>query len=220
MGVHRRLVGFLNTTFYDNEYAFRCTIAGLSMALLGENVDRACWAIGSGGAGQSLFATLIRNAINPMRGFFDCTSLYLDDELRKTLEHIVGYCVLAAQEGAEGGSANIRNIRQGIYKKIRPGDPISCRLPYAKSSKMVSTRWMLRFELNQALTFHNVKEEQRGSIYRRSLVIKMNAKFLPSEWYNALPIEIKDTKGVFSKDAALKKFIEPEGIGCILQAYI
>ena len=48
----------------------------------------------------------------------------------------------------------------------------------------------------------------------------MKAKFIPSEEYNALSLEIKDTKGVFSKDAALKKFIEPEGIGCILQAYI
>ena len=99
---HRRLVGFLNTTFYDNEYAFRCTIAGISMALLGENVDRAFWTIGSGGVGQSLLTTLIRNAISPMRGFFDCTSLYLDGELRKTMGHIVGYFVLTAQEGTEG----------------------------------------------------------------------------------------------------------------------
>ena len=90
MGVHRRLVGLPNTTFYDKEYAFRCTSAGLSIALLDGNVDRACWTIGSGGVGQSLFATLIHNAINPMRVFPECTSMYLDDELRKTLEHIVG----------------------------------------------------------------------------------------------------------------------------------
>ena len=69
------------------------------MALLGENVARAFWPIGSGGVGQSLFTTLIHNAINPTRGFFDCTSMYLDDELRKTLERIIGYCVLTAQEG-------------------------------------------------------------------------------------------------------------------------
>ena len=67
---------------------------------------------------------------------------------------------------------------------------------------------MLRFELNQALTFHNVKEEQWGSIYRRSLVIKMKARFIPSEEYNELPLDIKSTKGVFPKDDTLKKFLE------------
>ena len=36
----------------------------------------------------------------------------------------------------------------------------------------------------------------------------MEAEFLPAEEYNALPLEIKDTKGVFAKDDTLKKFLE------------
>ena len=43
--------------------------------------------------------SLIRNEMSPMRGFFDFTALYLDDELRKTLEHLIGFKVLTAQEG-------------------------------------------------------------------------------------------------------------------------
>ena len=207
-GAVGRLRAFLDTTFYDNAYALKCTIAGISIALVGENVDRAFWTIGGGGVGQSLFTTLINSALSPMHTFFDCTSLYQDDELRKTLEHIVGYKVLTSQEGTEGGIASIRNLRQGLYKKICSGDPISCRLPYAKSSKMVSTRGMLRFELNQPLTFNNVKEAQWDSIYRRSLVMRMKGKFIPAEEYRSLSEEQRQKSGFFIKGDTLKSFLE------------
>ena len=95
-----------------------CTIAGIALALMGQNVDRAFWSIGKGGVGQSLLSTLIHNAISPMRGFFDCTSLYMDDELRKTLGNSVGFCVNTAQEATEGGAGNLRNLRQDLYKKL------------------------------------------------------------------------------------------------------
>ena len=72
-----------------------------------------------------------------MHAFFDCASLYQDDELSKTLDHIVGYKVLTAQEGAEGGGVNIRNIRQEIYNEMCSGGPISRRHPYAQRSKVV-----------------------------------------------------------------------------------
>ena len=36
----------------------------------------------------------------------------------------------------------------------------------------------------------------------------MKANVPPSEEYNALSLEIKDTKGVFARDGALKKFLE------------
>ena len=135
-----RLMRFLNSSFYDNSYAMTCTIAGLGLALVGENVDRDFCIIWPGGAGRSLFTSLLRNSLRSMRGFFDCTSLYLDDEVRNTLEHIVGYCVLTSLEGADGGSTNLRNPRQDSRKKIFAGGggPISRRLPYAKTSKMVS----------------------------------------------------------------------------------
>ena len=66
--VNRRLHEFISKTFYDNEYAMRFTFAGLAMAILGENVGRAFWTIGSDGVGKSLLTTLIHNAMNPMRG--------------------------------------------------------------------------------------------------------------------------------------------------------
>ena len=113
-----RLSAFFGIASYSNSEAVSCTISGLSIALIGENADRAFWTIGPGGVGQSLFTSLIHNAMAPTHGFFDCAALYLDDELRKTLEHLIPFKILTAQEGTEGGSAIIRNLRQYLYRKI------------------------------------------------------------------------------------------------------
>ena len=110
---HARAVKFLESTFCDNAWALQCTIAGISLALLGENVDRAFWTIGGGGVGQSLFTTLINNAISPMHGFFDCSALYMDGELRKFLEQMVGLRVWTAQEATEGGTEK-KSLRQDL----------------------------------------------------------------------------------------------------------
>ena len=122
------------------------------------------------------------------------------------MEHIIGYRLLTAQEGTEGGCANLRNLRQDLYKKICSADPISRRLPYAKSSKMVSLRGMLRFELNQPLTFNNVRGEQWGSIYRRSLVVKMKAKFTPLSEYDAIRSVDKEDMGSSPSATRLSRF--------------
>ena len=62
--------------------------------------------------------SLIQNAMAPTRGFFDCGALYFDDELRKTSDHLIPFKILIAQEGAEGGSASIRNLRHDLYKDM------------------------------------------------------------------------------------------------------
>ena len=67
---------------------------------------------------------------------------------------------------------------------------------------------MLRFELDQPLTFNNVREETRGSIYRWSLVVKMKGKFLPPSEYAALDIDNKEQMGIFVKGDTLEPFLE------------
>ena len=147
---YARVVKFLETTFCNNAWALQCTIAGISLALMGENVDRAFWTIGGGGVGQSLFTTLINNSISPKSGFFDFSALYMDGDVRKFLEQLVGPRAWTAQEATEGG-AEKRILRQDIYKKIGSADPISRRPPYAKSTKTMSIRGMVRFEINKPL---------------------------------------------------------------------
>ena len=46
-----RLRDFLQTTFCNNGWALKCTIAGIALALMGEDVDRAFWSIGEGAFG-------------------------------------------------------------------------------------------------------------------------------------------------------------------------
>ena len=89
-----RLGGFLNIAFCDNPYSLTCAIAGLGVDIVGGNVDMDFRSIRPRGVGQSLFTSLIRNSLCPTRGLFGCTSLYLDGEIRQTIEHIVGYRVL------------------------------------------------------------------------------------------------------------------------------
>ena len=133
--------------------------------------------------------------------------MYCDDELGKDLGHTVGYCVLTAQEGPEGGSTNLRNPRREIRKKIFSGNTISRTPAYAKNSKMVRIRGMLRFVPNHPLTLNNVKEDQRGSFYRRSLVVKMKGKFPPPAEYAALDIDGEERMGIFAKGDTLKPFL-------------
>ena len=123
------MVEFLESTFCDNAWPLQCTIAGLSIALLVGNVDREFWSIGGGGVGLPLSTTLINNAIHPTHAFFDCDALYMDDELRKFLEQLVGRRVWTSQEATEGGTGNLKNLRQDLYKKICSPDPISCLTP-------------------------------------------------------------------------------------------
>ena len=93
-------------------------------------------------------------------------------------------------------------------KKICSADPISCRLPYAKSTKMVSVRGMLRFELNRPLTFANIEEPNWDSIFRRSLVIEMKAMFFPAVEFGKIPVERREAAGNSLKGDTLKKFPE------------
>ena len=65
---------------------------------------------------------------------------------------------------------------------------------------MVSARGILRFGLSQPLTFNNVKEAQRDSIYRRSLAIQMKGKFIPAAEYRSLSDEQRAKSGVFIKE--------------------
>lgn len=69
-----------------------------------------------------------------------------------------------------------KSLRQDLYKKICSSDSISFRPPYAKSTKILSPRCSVRFEINGVLVSSNVKEESWDIIYRRSLVIAMKEK--------------------------------------------
>ena len=66
----------------------------------------------------------------------------------------------------------------------------------------------MRFQKSQVPSLRNAHEEHWASIYRRSLVVKMKAKFIPVEEYDAISAEMKRGTGVFPKGDGLEKFLE------------
>ena len=91
---------------------------------------------------------MINNASYPKHGFFDCAAMYQDDEMRQYVDLLAPFCVWTAQEGTDGGSEKIKNIRRDLYKKFCPCDPMAARLPYAIATKQVPLCGFLRFGLN------------------------------------------------------------------------
>ena len=82
------------------------------------------------------------------------------------------------------------------------------RPPYAIATKMIPLIGFLRFELNRPMKFANITESSWGSIYRRSLVIKLRGKFAPKS-------EIRGLPGVFAKDDTLKEFLESKSAASV-----
>ena len=111
----RKVWAFLAQTFWGNREALICTYGALCRALMSLNVDRAIWALGRGGVGQSLFTSLIDSAIFPRHGYLDPSVFFQDEELRRQLPLLSHFLVWTSQEASEGGAAS--KLRQDLYKK-------------------------------------------------------------------------------------------------------
>ena len=85
---------------------------------------------------------------------------------------------------------------------------MASRLPYAIAKKQVRIRWFRRFGLNKPLKFTDVKESTWGRIYRRSLVIQLNVRFVPKQELGGRPV-------TFAKDGALGDFLESRHAGAV-----
>ena len=193
------MCAFLAQTFLGDREALNCTLCGLALALMSRNVDRAFWTLGRGGVGQSLFTTLIESAIRPMHSYIDCDILYHDEELRKQLPNLAPYICWTAQEAKEGGNKGGASIRQGLYKKLRSNDRMKARPPYSIITKLISLPGLLRFELSRVLNFSNVKDETFDIIYMRSMVIRLQATFIPTIEYEKLQKGKALELGIFSE---------------------
>ena len=69
---------FLARTFWTNDGALGCNLEDIAVSLMGRNVDRSFWGIGSGASASHCSRKLIDNAVYPRGAFFDCAILYLD----------------------------------------------------------------------------------------------------------------------------------------------
>jgi phage/plasmid-associated DNA primase len=143
--VKQRVRQFLNTTFWNNGRAFECCLAAMTLALRGDNVDRAFWGIGSGGVGQSLQTAHLEAILGAYHTCLDMNIYFSDDEMRKQAANLVGKIVVTGQESVQGSS---RSMREDVYKKHISADKVPERLPYAIQTTLVELRGWKRFELN------------------------------------------------------------------------
>lgn len=77
--VKERVQTFWNTTYWGNGAAFEVCMASLTLALRGENVDRAFWGIGSGGVGQSLQTAHIEAILGTYHSCLDMNIYFVDE---------------------------------------------------------------------------------------------------------------------------------------------
>ena len=143
--VKEKVQKFWETTFWQNRMGLQCCLASLTLALRGENVDRAFWGMGSGGVGQSLQTAHLEAILGSFHTCLDMNIYYSDDEMRKQAANIVNKLVVTGQEGVQGCT---RGMREDVYKKHISADKVPERLPYATQTTLVELRGWKRFELN------------------------------------------------------------------------
>ncbi|MCP4190228.1 MAG: hypothetical protein GY768_06340, partial [Planctomycetaceae bacterium] len=99
-----------------------------------------------------------------------------------------------------------RGFREDLFKKMASADLIFGRLPYPILTKTICLVGWKRMELNRLIRFIGVREHEFNAIYRRSLLIKMHARFVDPDFIEKrLPNAA--TYGVFPRQNDLKPFL-------------
>ena len=194
---------FYSQTFFKNGKALACCFAAMILVMCGENIDRICWTLGPGGVGQSLFTAHIAAVFKGLHAYLDTNVLFVDEEMRKQAESLIGKLILTLQEAVENAS---KGMRQDLYKKLGSADAIAARLPYAIITRMIEIHGWTRFELNRLLRFLRVTEETFPSIFRRSWCCALHGSFLSEDAVARIPDA--ELKGVFVRDPTLKEFLK------------
>ena len=189
---------FLCTSFWRNAPGLRCCLAAMSLALRGLNVTRCFWSVGPGGVGQSLFTHFLDSMFANLHGYLDMNIYYGDDEFRKQAELLIHKIVVTGQETPHSST---KSMRDDLYKKHMSGDPVPSRLLYSIVTKMVELIGWKRLEMNKLLAFHGVTEGTFASMLRRTLILRMKARF------TANPLYVKPEQGLFIADDDLKEFL-------------
>ena len=74
-----------------------------------------------------------------------------------------------------------QGMREDLHKKHISADPIAARLPYSILTRLVELRGWKRLELNKLVRFNGVSADSLESMFRRTLVIIMRARFVTQQ---------------------------------------
>ncbi|CAK0861021.1 unnamed protein product [Prorocentrum cordatum] len=200
-----RVDQFYRQTFWANAAAHKVCMAALALAKRGLNVDQLFFFWGAGGVGLSLTTAHLDAMLgHSNHKHFDPQVFYLDEEMRKTVESLKGTIVLTAQEKPEGLR---KSSREDLFKKLASADGIFGRLPYQILTKVIYLVGWKRMELNKLITFDGVSEGAFHAIYRRSLLIKVWARFVDAECIRRV-LPDAEKYGIFPRAPDLKPFMQ------------
>ncbi|CAK0822133.1 unnamed protein product, partial [Prorocentrum cordatum] len=200
-----RVDQFYRQTFWANAAAHKVCMAALALAKRGLNVDQLFFFWGAGGVGLSLTTAHLDAMLgHSNHKYFDPQVFYLDEEMRKTVESLKGTIVLTAQEKPEGLR---KSFREDLFKKLASADGIFGRLPYQILTKVIYLVGWKRMELNKLITFDGVTEGAFHAIYRRSLLIKIFARFVDAEYIRRV-LPDAEKYGIFPRAPDLKPFMQ------------
>ena len=200
-----RVDQFYRQTFWANAAAHKVCMAALALAKRGLNVDQLFFFWGAGGVGLSLTTAHLDAMLgHSNHKYFDPQVFYLDEEMRKTVESLKGTIVLTAQEKPEGLR---KSFREDLFKKLASADGIFGRLPYQILTKVIYLIGWKRMELNKLITFDGVTEGAFHAIYRRSLLIKIFARFVDAEYIRRV-LPDAEKYGIFPRAPDLKPFMQ------------
>ena len=151
-------------TYWAIPMAFEFGQACQALAKRNLNIDCIALLWGPGGVGLSLMTA----QLDAMYGstnhkYFDPNVFYVDDELRKVIELLVGGIIFTGQERPTGQRGK---IREDLLKKFTTAEGISGRLPYSIITKMHKVIGWKRLELNKLIDFEDITEQNFESIAR------------------------------------------------------
>jgi hypothetical protein len=191
-------------TFWSLHPAWEAHQAAIALAKRGDNVDHMFLLWGSGGVGLSLISSHLHAIFgHDLHKFYDPNVFYTDEELRKQIEMLAGGILFTGQERPVG---NRQDIREDLWKKFASADGIAGRMPYGIVTKMFRIVGFKRLEMNHLMTFRNVTEADFESILRRSLIVRIAARFFDRAYLEKRMKNSEDF-GIFARDPTMKEFM-------------
>ena len=143
---------YVRTTFWCNINGWRACHAALALAKRGLNVLPAFIMLGAGGVGLSLLTDLIAGSLGEsLHKFFDPFVFYDDEELRKTIDLLVGGIVFSGQERPQGTNKKMRlHLWKMLHRGRHPGAaPVCYTYPHDPPVRMGTTGGELAHRLRK-----------------------------------------------------------------------
>jgi hypothetical protein len=201
-------------TFWANDQALDCMQAGEALAKRRVNVDTFFMLLGPGGVGLSVFSAALAARYGNYHKYVDPNIFFQDEELRKQIENMATGLFFTGQEKPEAGR---KTFKIDLFNKFATAEGIHGRLPYSILTKIFELIGWKRLEMNKMFRFEGVTEAGFNAILRRSLLIKIVARFFDAK-YLAKCFPNHEDYGIFPRDPTLKAFLTSDvGIAAGMQ---